>query len=192
MTIPADIVPVLSSVSAAIIAGAIVFVVAVLSKELKTSEFRQAWIDGLRTDISEMVASAQMLAHAVTAKKDYGQDASKIVDFLYEKHEDFVAIRTRHNRIVLRLNPKEHSKLIAAVDGLAGLAPLSTTDEEIFKSVQEILKESQVVLKTEWERVKRGETVFRWTLRVSLAVVVVSLVIGSLYASDHLLFQYVP
>jgi hypothetical protein len=123
----------LGYVFAAIITGGMAFIVAVLSKELKTSEFRQAWIDALRTDISEMVASAQVLHYAVLAMKSYGKEPSEVVKFTHERHDDFVSIRTRSSRILLRLNPKEHKNLIAFTSKLAMLSPFETNEQEVAK-----------------------------------------------------------
>ena len=41
----------------AIAASATAFLIAVLTKEAKISDFRQAWIDQLRNDISELAAN---------------------------------------------------------------------------------------------------------------------------------------
>jgi hypothetical protein len=179
MAFPVEYVPLLASISAALIAGTVAFVVAVLSKELKTSEFRQSWIDCLRTDIAEMVATAQMTAHAVTARRAYGEQKHQIVQFLYEKHPDFISIQSRRNRILLRLNPTEHARLIGAVSTLADFSPLDAEDDAIAASVEQLLAECQPVLKAEWERVKRGEPIFIWTKRVALGAIAVGLVTGT-------------
>jgi hypothetical protein len=48
--------PILGPIVAAVIAGAVAFLASVFSKEQKTSEFRQAWIDSLRNDLSELIS----------------------------------------------------------------------------------------------------------------------------------------
>ena len=50
---------------AALITALIVFVNLIVSKEQKTSEFRQAWIDGLRTDLSVFFSSARALCRVM-------------------------------------------------------------------------------------------------------------------------------
>lgn|SRR6266446_644807 len=57
MNIPSSAYPAIGAVMAAIIAAGISFLVTVLAKEQKTSEFRQAWIDALRKDLSEFIAT---------------------------------------------------------------------------------------------------------------------------------------
>jgi hypothetical protein len=42
----------IASIVAALITGAIAFINLTLSKEIKTSEFRQVWIDALRIDLA--------------------------------------------------------------------------------------------------------------------------------------------
>lgn len=45
------------AVLAATIAGGMSFLGSVFSKDQKTSEFRQAWIDGLRSEISQLICA---------------------------------------------------------------------------------------------------------------------------------------
>jgi len=47
----------IATVVAAVIAGLISVVALTLTKEQKTSEFRQAWIDGLRSDLADYLAA---------------------------------------------------------------------------------------------------------------------------------------
>ncbi len=64
MTFPKEAWPLLSAIAAAFIAGAVSFIVTVLSKEQKTSEFRQAWIDALREDLA-IFASQIVILHDI-------------------------------------------------------------------------------------------------------------------------------
>jgi len=48
--------PILGPIVAVVIAGAVAFLASVFSKAQKTSEFRQAWIDSLRNDLSELIS----------------------------------------------------------------------------------------------------------------------------------------
>ena len=51
----------IATVVAALITALIAYINLTLSKEQKTSEFRQAWIDGLRNDLAAFFSSARAL-----------------------------------------------------------------------------------------------------------------------------------
>jgi hypothetical protein len=53
------------------------------------------------------------------------------------------------------------------------------------KKLDELISESQVVLKTEWKRVKRGEPIFRITKAVLLLFVLTTSLIGYLYFANR-------
>lgn len=45
----------IGAIAAASIAGLLAFLSLIIAKENKTSEFRQAWIDSLRLDLSKLI-----------------------------------------------------------------------------------------------------------------------------------------
>ncbi|HKE96605.1 MAG TPA: hypothetical protein VKB34_20010, partial [Povalibacter sp.] len=63
--LPAQSIVAIATVVASLIAGVFSFVNLTLNKEQKTSEFRQAWIDALRADLSAFFAAARAFARAV-------------------------------------------------------------------------------------------------------------------------------
>ena len=105
------------AVVAALVGGAFSFVSLTLNKEQKTSEFRQAWIDGLREDLATFFAGARAMARATEEQREamakgassstFAMTGEKISDIRYQ------AAETRY-RIQLRLNPKEaeHNELL--------------------------------------------------------------------------------
>lgn len=192
MPLPSEVIPILGPVTAALIAGGITFVITVLTKEQKTSEFRQTWIDALRADIAEFVSTAQMIGYVVTSMKSSGTDEPTIAKFLYDQHKDFIVLHQCRYRIKLRLNPKEHSDLTEKIDRLVSKPPLDMDDEFIGTAVQAIIEAGQSVLKAEWQRVKRGETIFRWTKRASLFILIAAAVGGIIFMSGHFSVIYVP
>jgi midasin (ATPase involved in ribosome maturation) len=183
MELSPPVVPAVGSALAALIAGGVAYVVAVLSKEQKTSEFRQAWIDALRSDISELIAGRTEIALAISAKKRYGVDKGQILDFLFKQYPELVVTKAKYHRILLRLNPAEHQTLIAAIQKLESFTPLEADEQVVLDAANEITRQAQIVLKAEWERVKKGETVFRWTKRVAIGIMAIALVIGVLATS---------
>ncbi len=149
--------PVLSSV----IAASVAIIGLIVSKEGKTSEFRQQWIDSLRQDLSTLIANTLHRA------EDEIQDEADAVKVCNEA----VA------RIRLRLNPREKNsqQLLGCVTKMAALNGVSTAShEELRRAANGVVAASQVVLKQEWSRVKRGE----WRYVTVLIIAVSSLGIG--------------
>jgi hypothetical protein len=154
---------------AACIGGFISFVGLVISKEMKTSDFRQAWIDALREDI------AQMLAHANLVRAVLVTHPTKDLERFAALSEPFAQLAQSNYLIRLRLNAKERSSnaLLTEIDELRSLM-IDQEPINIDKCVaceKKILASAREILKTEWTRVKDGERVFRWTKRAVMALV---------------------
>lgn len=134
------------AIIAALIAGFIAFIGMVIAKENKISEFRQEWIKELRGNITKLFKLYG------AAKKDSGLKID-------ERNEKFNEINEVIATIRLHLNHSNQSvyekKLLESINELnvqvrSGNISLSS----LFKSLTE---NSHLVLKEEWERVKRGE-----------------------------------
>jgi hypothetical protein len=178
---------------AAFIAGAISLVALTLNKEQKISELRQAWIDGLRNDLSTLFATVRAFARATqeashSAEKTNVESAIKFSDEHVSKFRYQVA-ETRY-RIQLRLNPKEkdHIELLRlikvaihkqqeAIDG-------ENETDQVMREIESAVEHSTKVLKSEWERVKKGEPQFRvvnWVitlLLISAVIVFIEALLG--------------
>lgn len=164
-----ELVP-LATVVAALIAAAISFVTLTLNKEQKTSEFRQAWIDGLRSDLASFFAAVRAFARA-TQEREHGE-AKSTPNTPFAFTEEAVST-LRHQvaevryRIQLRLNAKEanHQELLrlmaAAVDKQQKAMAGQAKAEDVLAAVEAAVTFSPQVLKAEWERVKQGELPFR-------------------------------
>lgn len=164
----------IATITAATIAGAISFIVTVLSKEQKTSEFRQTWIDGVRDDISEFISGIDVVSAFLAAKHLENNNANKL-DLLISQSETLREISTRYHRLQLRLNPKEHQDLLTALAAVySSLSDLSQVGdrEKIGELIQTVISPAQKNLKNEWQRVKRGEPSFYITKSISLGVVI--------------------
>ena len=163
------VLPVLGPIVAAIIAGAVAFLASVFSKEQKTSEFRQAWIDALRNDLSELISIVLQISDEILVRHKRGESTEEIQAHLRTKESEFQRLENIKARIRLRLNPKEHKVLLEAVK------TMSDPSDHDAKS-EALIAESQRVLKAEWKRVKRGEPVFFVTKWLSLIVCFTALV----------------
>ena len=163
--------PILGPIVAAVIAGAVAFLASVFSKEQKVSEFRQAWIDALRSDISELVSIATQIGDEIVVRSRQGEDTESLQKHLRVREADFQRLEACKVRIRLRLNPREHRLLLEAV------VAMSEPGDHDAKA-ESLIEESQKVLKAEWKRVKRGEPVFYVSKWLSLLIFFVALAIA--------------
>lgn len=173
----------IGAIVAALITGVFSFVSLVTTKEQKTSEFRQEWIDSLREDISQFLALAYTLAKTVESASlglvNKPGRPSRVRGFLEQNRSDWIALVNLYRRIVLRLNPDEHATLIATVRELYDLFDEPYVDVRRIMDLQDaITRESQSILKAEWERVKAGEPVFRTTKVIALITIVAVVLLG--------------
>lgn len=163
------LVPFLSAIVAALIAGLVALVSSILSKDQKTSEFRQAWIDSLRSDIAEFVGVLDSKI-TIAKLKDREVPGSGRLEF-FDKPEDTLRVGACLMRIRLRLNRKEHKDMLKILELFQhGKEPRSY--EELIAELEMFTLKSQDLLKGEWKRVKRGEWSFRF-LKIGSAVAVI-------------------
>ena len=171
----------IGAISAALIAGLVSLLGLIISKEQKVSDFRQSWIDALRTEISALIAHANAIHGAGAANFQSPSEVWKVV------RPDFIGINEAAAQIRLRLNPKEPEALavlsqIEAIERL--LAPGQHTNyAQINVAEKKLVELAQVVLKQEWIRVQRGENVYRIARIAALlvsAASVISLIVFSI------------
>lgn len=160
----------LGAVIAAVITSTLAFVGIMVGKDQKTSEFRQAWIEGLRTDVSEYLSAAWSIWREVK----HG-DANKP---MWERVRDHATEEARlATRINLRLNFREQpskdldDKIKALTKSIQGWQ--ATSFEDIKTASDEVEKATSIILKTEWERVKRGELgyfITKWLVLLAIPI----------------------
>lgn len=143
---------------AAIIAANISVVGLIISKDQKTSEFRQNWIDSLREDISNHIA-AQVTLSILQERKCTG-DAdlyAKIADLQSQVVKSFSSIR-------LRINPNDsdvqlhrlNTRVLELLE--AGRVAFNDCNWRAARSNCNELTDAAIpMLKAEWTRVKKGE-----------------------------------
>lgn len=177
---------------AALLAGAIAALTLIVNKENKVSEFRQAWIDGLREDLANFLSACRTCTRAVqegrAAKNQTFNNPIPI--------DEGTTTKLRHQvaeciyRIKLRLNEKEepHIKLEAllktSTDLVSGyLSGTSYEVDQVFTGIEAAAEQAREVLKAEWTRVKKGEPAYQTSKRVASILATVAalvLVIGSI------------
>ncbi len=163
----------LGAIGASVVAATVSLIGLTVTKEQKVSELRQAWIDALRADLSELLSHAQAIHGAVSAQYQTRQDLWSNVS------EHFVGISRAAASIELRLNPNEEpAKAILAC--LREYEALFNSSSPIdFKSIsgieRRLISAAQPFLRAEWKRVKRGEPIYRIAKHASWLTLVILL-----------------
>jgi len=181
MIISSTVLAAIGAATAAILTGIFSFVNLVISKEQKTTEFRQQWINELRDELTEFTSSAQtflsFLIHINDKSK--GDDFSSKSSEFYTENVELISNITKHyDSIRLRVNPKKDKVFLEKLDALNDLAASKTIPksvEDVNKVTQELIDVSQDLLKNEWIRVKRGELSFfltKWLIALSVIAII--------------------
>ncbi|WP_428506924.1 hypothetical protein [Roseateles sp.] len=194
MSVSTEALQIIGAVTVAMIAGLASFIVTILTKEQKTSEFRQSWIDSLRQELSDFAAILISIADAIQIRSERGESGREISDQIHnERFGDIRQLEGLRVRILLRLNPDEHQDLIALVDkAYLYNQTIRTQDEDGGSLIKSFTSESQRVLKEEWRRVKRGELAFLLTKWGSFGFFMAATAVTVVYATGHLYVAYVP
>ena len=203
MDIPATAFVALGAVLAALVAGLFSVLGLVASKENKVSEFRLAWIDGLRNEVSRYTSGVQELARIERARKRMGKEDIANDEGRNREIEWFNASRVAYEKTIesltcihLRLNPKhasdpkrpEHNLLNRLVEA----RDLFNVEkyEEAAMCCREIRDAATPLLKSTWGLVKRGERSYR-AIKWSSILAVLSGIIGFVYLIYSLWSMYI-
>ncbi|WP_372943251.1 hypothetical protein [Shewanella sp.] len=170
---------------------------AVIAKEQKVSEFRQAWIDSLRNESSELIGIAYSLTVQMEKIKSIKKDKKNNKEILHGDLNDayllrlelYIKLRSLSSKIILRLNIDEHEELIKSLNDLNSIH-LEDIDPEVqFLQLNNLKSLLQPILKSEWEKVKKGEFIFRFMqntgkiLSFSMLTVFFIIIISSYFPS---------
>jgi hypothetical protein len=161
-----------ATIFASLIAAGISFLTLTLSKEQKISDFRQAWIDGLREDLAIWFSSARSMARATEERQLDEAQAAKAKFLLSEDQIRATRVMSAqaYYKIKLRLNSGEeqHIQLVTLIDQAINLQNATAKGEsdgsKTIPAIEAAFEFSRSVLKTEWERVKDGEPRFRFAI----------------------------
>lgn len=142
-------------------AGIISLLGLIIAKEQKVSDFRQAWIDALRSEITSYLTQMNAIADLLEVSYQGHEDKLKALSAPYQR------LNEAHFMITLRLNPKEKR----SQDLLELMAEFQQCISEErnpnafsnFKRIEQLfLSTAKDLLKSEWGRVKRGEPTFQF------------------------------
>jgi hypothetical protein len=164
------------AVGAAIVAGVATLVSLIISKENKTSEFRQSWIDALRSDLAEAISSASLL-NAFFATGKHVELPSEFFAAWSKASAAMARIELRLN--LLEQDHEEMAGLIRRAEAMIQSGANGQYDQEIAENLQtEVVALSQRILKSEWDRVRQGEATF--VLMKSITILAIGLLMASL------------
>jgi hypothetical protein len=188
----ASLVPALTALAAALTAGGFAHINLIVSKETKTSEFRQAWINELRSELATFLANTRTMARAAQeARTHYAQEDSRLRETNAKFHITSEKItEIRHSvadtfyKIKLRLNPhqSDHIQLLGMLEAVTiaqnnFLANTEVDIESVLLATDEAAAQAARVLKEEWKRVKSGESEYRRALRSGTSLLLAILVL---------------
>lgn len=127
----------IGAIGAAVITGLLSLVGLIISKENKTSEFRQQWIDGFREEISDLIGRIEVilihgrLLHFEVNKNHGGVITPELLNDCLEKIKDEVKeAHSLHRKLLLRLNPNEHQDIRKIMDDIATALRKNMPEEE--------------------------------------------------------------
>lgn len=158
----------IGAVTAALIGAIISLVGLIVAKESKVSEFRQSWIDALRSELSAFLTNANSVA---SSKKIEFKSEKERLEFLQPSYEK---LNEAYYSIALRLNSTEmESRAVQSSMVLISKYIIHGEDSDFshFNSHRiEFVNNSNALLKKEWNRVKSGEKTYRvakWVAAIS-------------------------
>jgi hypothetical protein len=162
------------AIGAAAIGAVVSLLTLIISKEGKTSEFRQAWIDALRSDIAEAISKTSLLLMILYDRHENGETKGL--------NETFAQTSAALARIELRLNLLEEDHvalrdLVREAEEMIGFAEDGVYDPVKAADLSNrTVHQTQIILKKEWDRVRRGEATFQLTKSCAALIL-----LGSVY-----------
>ncbi len=188
MDLPPTIYIGIGAVIAAFISGIFTYVNLISSKDQKISEFRQDWINGLRLDLSEFMATVNHVSSLLVYYSESCENNHIAHDrfdkFIHNNHELLTKIEAAYFRILLRINPEEDkifiSKLEMVHELCSGIA-IPESSNDIQRKIELLTSESQILLKREWKKVKKGEPSYWITKYIALLFICATIIAGRIY-----------
>ena len=153
----------LVTIIAALATGSLSALSFIVTKEQKTSEFRQAWIDSLRAEIAALISHVNAIHGFLSANRNIGEHDMK--ELWEVSKENYWEANNAMVKIVLRLNPKEKG-CIDIRELVKKLKAMFSPDKDLPNHLEvealenELTDKAGILLKKEWKRVKRGEWIY--------------------------------
>lgn len=191
MSFPNTIYPALATLVAAFLVFLYSFVNMLVSKDQKTTEFRQAWIDSLREEVAILVAKfGYLTTQAERLRTDHDHSGGK-KEYLEKYGPDISEMASCFHKIQLRIkfNAKDKNELalsskLIEIEAYAQYEDMNS--EETAKKSDELIGIAQKLLKKEWERVKRGERSFYLSKIIFVGAIMLSVLIMVLLLGGYI------
>ncbi len=165
----------------ALIAAFVPFIGLLISKEQKTSEFRQAWIDRVRNDVADLIGKCSHIANSwILVESAYKKDKKVGDKFLQDNITILRDMDVTISRIRLSLNPDKDADLMTELENIESVTTSPKTLSELAVVANKMEELSHKMFKTEWERVKTGEPFFRaskWVVGLSIPCLIIWFVV---------------
>lgn len=173
-----------STVKAAVITAVLAFsgslFVAYFSRAQKVAEFRQLWIDCLREDCSDFISQSISMSAKINTllqieSKIKDNPENILIRISNQKNEisdsyneELIRSIKTMSKLILRLNKTEHQSTIeliktiqnSYVDPKTGDANKEFTFNDALNRIEQLRDIFHDILKSEWNRVRDGETLF--------------------------------
>jgi len=158
------------AVGAAVIAGLVSLLGLIIGKEQKVSEFRQAWINELRSCLIAYLVNINAISDSLRLKAaGQSYDNNALI-------QNYKSLNEASHGIKLRVNSKEppSKSLLAAMNSFEKLADdnANLTPSNIREIENGFMEASRSLLKYEWRRVKAGEKIYVTARWITLATTV--------------------
>jgi hypothetical protein len=171
------------TIIAALISALMSYANLIIGKDQKTSEFRQAWIDAIRSDVAKyagLVANVATITDHYKTSLDETEDESIKKEF---RSTYFKSVNTHYQKITelsylikLRLNSDDDAELITRLEDIERLflnATENMTDiMTVEKRLEDFVKPFKKMLGDEWQRVKKGEPSFYYSKYILIFIMV--------------------
>ena len=189
-SIPPTIYVAFGVITAALLAGFFSFLNLISAKENKVSEFRLAWVDGLREEISIYTGAVQELVRVDgQGLYDHDGDTEKMSEvelnreWYLETREVYARVAESLSKIQLRINPKHIEENPTGPEAKLMSSILETRDlfnkgyyQESSLFCLDIRNAATPLLKKTWDQVKKGESGYRIIRASALTIIVVGTV----------------
>lgn len=120
---------------------------------------RQKWIEALRDTLAELIsllATALVIKSKWKDKWEHGRGPLNAEPTLLDKFERIVLTQAKIQLLINPVDP-DHQQLDRAVDDAARrLQSEDASDSETDEDIRTIVALGQAILKSEWQRVKKG------------------------------------
>jgi hypothetical protein len=164
----------------ALISGVFVVMNFIVTKDQKTSEFRQNWIDSLRDDVAEYIAiNTVLFSRLVYSAQSNKISNNDISEFFKDNSSEFVKRDTARNRIYLRVNPEDDKEIIEAMQEIEQYweGKKDFVHSSFAQCIDKLIQLMQKLLKKEWKRVKRGEVTYIIMKYIFVASIIILIVL---------------